>query len=69
MSTKWSDYCISKVQYNSEHTHIVKVKVHVDNGDSIGSESEWLRSKVVNAIEDRKSFVTILRSSDGKYTY
>jgi hypothetical protein len=68
MSTKWSDFCISKVRYNSEHTHIVKVKVHADNGDSIGSENEKLRSEVADAIESRKSFVTIYKNSDGKWT-
>jgi len=67
MSMKWSDYCISKVRYNSEHTHIVKVKLHVDNGDSVGSESEWLRSEVANAIENQKSFVTIFKNSEGKW--
>jgi hypothetical protein len=66
--TKWADYCISAVRYNSEHTHIVKVKVHVDSGDQIGSPTEWPRSEVVFAIENRKTFVTITRSSDGKWS-
>lgn len=65
--TKWADYCISAVRYNSEHTHIVKVKVHVDSGDQIGSPTEWTRFEVVSTIENRKTFVTIARSSDGKW--
>ena len=67
MSTKWADYCISEVQYNVEHTHIVKVKVHVDNGDTIGSVSEWLRSEVIDAINKGKTFVTIIKTSEGKW--
>ena len=48
---KWADYCISAVRYNAEHTHIVKVKVHIDSGDTIGTATEWTRSEVVTAIE------------------
>ena len=63
---KWADYCISEVRYNPEHTHIVKVKVHVDNGDTIGQPTEWTRNEVVTTIGDNKTFVTIVRSTDGK---
>lgn len=33
---KWADYLISEVRYNSQHTHIDQVKIHEDNGDSVG---------------------------------
>jgi len=65
--TKWADYCISAVRYNSEHSHIVRVKVHVDSGDKIGDPTEWIRSEVVSAIEARKTFLTITRSSNGNW--
>lgn len=61
---KWADYGISKVRYNDERTHIVKVKVHEDKGDTIGAGTEWTRNQVVSAIERGKSFVTILRGAD-----
>jgi hypothetical protein len=61
---KWADYGISKVQYDSEHTHIVKVQVHEDKGDKIGTGSEWSRTQVVSGIEGEKSFVTILKKAD-----
>ena len=64
---KWADYCVSAVHYNSEHTHIVKTKVHSDGGDTIGAASEWTRADVVDAIGRGKTFVTITRSSDGKW--
>ena len=66
--TKWADYCISAVRYNSEHTHIAKAKVHADSGDTVGGASEWTRAEVVNAIGSGKTFVTITRSSDNKWS-
>lgn len=65
---KWADYGISKVRYNNEQTHIVKVRVHEDKGDTIGRAEEWSRSQVVSAIERGKTFVTILKSSDDKWS-
>lgn len=65
---KWADYCISAVRYNVERTHIVKVKVHADTGDSIGNATDWARSDVVSAIESGKTFVTITRTSDEKWS-
>jgi len=64
---EWTDYGISKVRYNEERTHIVKVKVHEDKGDSIGGAEEWLRNQVVSAIESGKTFVTILEGNEGKW--
>jgi len=66
--TKWADYCISSVRYNPEHTHIVKTKVHTDGGDTLGGASEWTRTEVVDAIGRGKTFVTITRSSDSKWS-
>lgn len=61
---KWADYCISAVKYNSTGTHIEKVRVHVDNGDSIGDPSEWFRTDVVSALERGNTFVTIISNGD-----
>lgn len=65
--TKWADYCISAVRYNEDETHIVKVKVHADNGDTIGNSIEWKREKVVSEIKDGTTFVTIFKNTDGKW--
>jgi hypothetical protein len=62
MATKWADYCISKVQYNGARTHINKVKIHPDNGDSLGAESEWARTDVVDNIQNGKTFVTVVKN-------
>lgn len=64
---KWADYCISRVRYNSERTHIVKVEVAEDKGDSLGTTQEWLRGQVVSALERGKTFVTIVKGNDGKW--
>ena len=64
---KWADYCISAVRYNKEKTHIEKVKVHVDNGDSIGVGNTWERKSVVDSIEKKYTFVTITKNSKNKW--
>jgi hypothetical protein len=66
MTDKWADYLISAVRYNAAETHIEKVRVHVDNGDSVGPASEWTRAKVIAQLEAGYSFVTILKSN-GKW--
>jgi hypothetical protein len=65
---KWADFCISAVRYNPEHTHIVKVRVHIDTGETIESATEWARSEVITAIGAGKTFVTITRTTDGKWS-
>ena len=67
MSNKWADYGISRVRYNSERTHIVKVMVHAISGETIASGVEWTRSQVVSGIESGKTFVTILEGSNKKW--
>jgi len=65
--TKWADYAISAVRYNVRHTHIDKVRVHPDNGDSIGESTEWTRADVIAAIKRGTTFVTIFKNKDGKW--
>lgn len=64
---KWADYGISAVRYNTEHSHIDKVKVHEDTGETIGDAVEWARTKVVAQLEAGTTFVTILKK-EGKWT-
>jgi hypothetical protein len=65
--SKWADYGISAVRYNIAHTHIDRVRVHPDDGDTIGASSEKTRSDIVAAIKKGTTFVTILKGSDGKW--
>lgn len=64
---KWADYGISEVRYNGEHSHINQVKVHTDNGETISVSNIWKREDVVKALENGKSFVTILNGTEGKW--
>jgi hypothetical protein len=65
---KWADYLISAKRCDVLGAHIQKLQVHVDKGDVIGSPSVWLRSQVVDAIEDTsKTFFTITWTDDDEW--
>jgi len=64
---KWADFGISAVQYDKDHKHIVKARIHPDNGDTIGSSTDTARSTIVSRIEDGKTFVTITKGDDKKW--
>jgi hypothetical protein len=64
---KWADYGISHVRYDDERTHIVKVRVREDKGDTFGPAEEWARQDVVSAIETGTTFVTIVKGTDGRW--
>ncbi|MEQ4539749.1 MAG: DUF3892 domain-containing protein [Billgrantia sp.] len=61
---KWADYGISAVRYDSNDEYIDQVKVHKDNGDSIGAGETWSRKEVLSKMDDSKTFVTILKNDD-----
>lgn len=64
---KWADYCISAVQYDADRNHIEEVEVREDKGDTLGEASKWKRETVASSIKDGKTFVTILKGSNGKW--
>ena len=59
MATKWADYLISAVQYSITAGHISKVRLHPDNGETVGVGIEVQREAVVNAIESGTTVMTI----------
>lgn len=63
---KWADYGISEVSYDRNRKHIERLKVHIDDGETMGNSQIWLRSEVVSSLENEESFVTITKS-DGKW--
>jgi hypothetical protein len=63
----WADYLISAVRYNSKRTHIDMVRCHKGEDKPIDAGQDISRETVVSEIEARKSFVTIVKGSDGKY--
>lgn len=63
---KWADYGIFRVKYNKDHTAIVEVEVKPHHGEQFGALQKMSRATVVQAIESRRSFVTV-NQRDGKY--
>lgn len=66
--TKWADYLISAVRYNDPKTHIVAVRCHPDNGDSVGAGTEAQRTAVVAKIDAGSTFATIRKTQEGKWS-
>jgi len=66
--SKWADFGISAVKYNADHTHIVKVRAHPDNGDTLGTPIEVTRQDVVTNIKAKITYVTITTGADGKWS-
>lgn len=59
MVDKWAHYLISKVRYNTAHTHITDVIVHVDNGDTVAAGVSQSRQWIVDRINVGYVFCTI----------
>lgn len=64
---KWADYGISAVKYNAAHTHIDKVRIHLDNGDTIDGPIEYPREAIIAAIKKGTTFVTILKDVNNQW--
>ncbi|MDX7730391.1 DUF3892 domain-containing protein [Aeromonas caviae] len=64
---KWADYLISEVRYNSQHTHIDQVKIHEDNGDSVGEAKVYTRQAIVDAINKGVTFFTVYKNNQGTF--
>jgi hypothetical protein len=45
--SKWADFGISAVRFNSAHTHIDRVRINPDNGESTGAAQDCGRADVV----------------------
>jgi hypothetical protein len=64
---KWADYLIYEVKFNEKHTHIDRLRVYADNGDSIGQSGEYRRQTVVDAINNGTTFTTIYKNTEGNW--
>jgi hypothetical protein len=65
--TKWADYGISAVRFNSAGTHIDLVRAHVDNGSTIEASSDYARATIVTALNNGTTFVTMTRNAAGDW--
>lgn len=63
---KWADYLISRVRFNGAETHIDKVEVRLDNGDSVDLPFVMTRQDVISDIHSRHTFCTVYMR-DGKW--
>lgn len=63
------DFYVSAVQYNSDGSHIAKLRVHrVDKTNGTfkeGSYSDVTRPQVIESVEKNVTFTTIVRKADG----
>ena len=64
---KWADYLISAVRYNVQHTHILTIRRHLDNGDNIANPNIVNRNIVTNDLKNGKSYKTIYKNNQGKW--
>ncbi len=64
---KWADYLISAVRYNPQHTHIVKVKRHLDTGEGVATFNIINKILVVKDLIDGKTYKTAYQENDGKW--
>ena len=64
---KWADYLISAIQYDPEHSHIKKVRIHEDMGDKGGHTSESSRREVIANIKSKKTYITVYRGQGNKW--
>lgn len=60
------DYWISKVCYNSENTHIVKVEIYKQGEVSPGNEKIWTKESVINYLKKRYNIWTMTKQN-GKW--
>ena len=61
------DFLISKVRYNDEHTHIIKVISHKNTEKGFEKGFEETREKVISKLKDEKIYFTIYKKPNGKW--
>ncbi len=62
---KWADYLVSAVRYTtSQNTrYISHLKVHLDNGESVGTASTMDRDTVIKLLGGGTTFSTIYKKA------
>lgn len=62
------DYYVSAVEYNSDNTHIAKLRVHEASPDGAKKAYvEMTRAQVVELIGKKKTFATVTKGTDGNW--
>lgn len=68
MAVKLVDYLISGVRYDETQSHIDSVRVHQDQGDTIGPMFNMTRLDVVQRLGIGQTFMTIYPGQEGNWT-
>lgn len=62
------DYFVSAVEYNSDNTHIAKLRVHEVGADGkFKRVVDMTRPEVVDLIAKKKTFATMTKDAEGKW--
>lgn len=63
------DFYVSAIKYNSDETHIAKLRVHQVKSDGSWNTSgqEMTRPEVIELIRNKRTLCTVFRGSDGKW--
>ncbi len=62
-----ADYYVEKVRYSRSRNRIIWVSVRQDSGNKLSSAYNMVRKQMMTFIEEGKEFMTIFRSTTGKY--
>jgi len=62
---KWADHLISAVNYDVDHSFIVKTETRDDRGDKVGEPRIERRADVIANIKNGRIYYTILKGKDG----
>jgi hypothetical protein len=65
--SKWANYGISAVKFNSQRTLVEKVVAQLDLETIFGTPTEFTRGEIIAAVKKKYSFVTIFTREDGKW--
>lgn len=62
------NYYVSAIEYNSDNTHISKLRVHELGTDGkLKAPVELTRPQVIELINKKKTFSTMTKGADGKW--
>lgn len=66
---KWADYLISGVRYasGSNNRIISYLKIHIDNGNSLGESRTWTKAELLDALIQGKTFATVRKDGNGNW--
>jgi Protein of unknown function (DUF3892) len=67
MASKWADYVVTAVRFNTAGTHIEELRVFEDTGDELTNQTTKTRSSVALQIDNGYTYCTATKGSDGKF--